>query len=93
MHGNAGAMLGAKLTCDSCVLPAGRLHPERRAGREKKSQGFNFWGGCGDRWPCQKVRKEIFCVLLEGKAVREHGSYQAPASPSQMVEDAVNEVS
>lgn len=50
-------------------------------------------GGCGDRWPCQKVRKEIFCVLLEGKAVREHGFYQAPASPSQMVEDAVNEVS
>lgn len=92
MHRDAGAMLGAKLTCDSCVLPAGQLHPERRAGREKKSQGFNFWGGCGDGL-AKRLKRRSFCFLLEGKAVREHGFYQAPASPSQMVEDAVNEVS
>lgn len=93
MHRDAGAMLGAKLTCDSCVLPAGQLHPERRAGREDKSQGFNFWGAVKIDGLAKRLKRRSFCVLLEGKAVREHGSYQAPASPSQMVEDAVNEVS
>lgn len=41
----------------------------------------------------KRLERRSFRVLLEGKAVREHSSYQAPASPSQMVEDAVNEVS
>lgn len=41
----------------------------------------------------KRLKRRSFCFLLEGKAVREHGFYQAPASPSQMVEDVVNEVS
>lgn len=41
----------------------------------------------------KRLKRRSFRVLLEGKAVREHGFYQAPASPSQMVEDVVNEVS
>lgn len=82
------------LWCLRCVLPAGWLRPERRAGREKESpkalisRAFVKIDGLAKR-----LKKRSFRVLLEGKAVREHSLYQTPESPSQMVEDVVNEVS
>lgn len=104
MHGDAGAMLGAKLTCDSAPwgllcgasrvssLLAGFILSEGQGGRRSPKALISGRAVEVDGL-AKRLKRRSFRVLLEGKAVCEHGSYQAPASPSQMVEDVVNEVS
>lgn len=41
----------------------------------------------------QFTKQSPFSVLLEGKAVCEHGLYRTPQSPSQMSEDVAKGVS